>query len=131
MSGIQHFRELSVNQNAMNLSLEIYQLTKGLPVGEKCSLMDQVRRSSRSVCAKISRAWRKMRYAPAFVAKLNDAEAEAVETQVWLKMAHKIGLMDEASFLRLDDKYNHVIRQLVRMINEPRKWCITKERDRS
>jgi four helix bundle protein len=38
--------------------------------------MDQVRRSSRSVCANLAEGWRKRRYEAAFVSKLSDAESE-------------------------------------------------------
>ncbi|MEM6754268.1 MAG: four helix bundle protein, partial [Cyanobacteria bacterium P01_C01_bin.38] len=48
-------------------------------VEETYSLTDQIRRSSRSVCANFAEAWRKRRYEAAFVAKLNDCEAEAAE----------------------------------------------------
>ncbi len=45
---------------------------------------DKVRRSSWSVSAVISEAFRKRRYPKSFVSKLSDAEGEAAETQVWL-----------------------------------------------
>ena len=38
-------------------------------------LTDQMRRSSRSVCANVAEAWRKRIYEAAFVSKINDAEA--------------------------------------------------------
>jgi hypothetical protein len=44
---------------------------------------------SRSVCANLAEAWRKRRYQAAFVAKLDDAEAEAAETQTWIQFAVK------------------------------------------
>ncbi len=43
----------------------------------KTALLHQIRRSSRSVCANLAEAWRKRRYEAAFLAKLNDSEAEA------------------------------------------------------
>jgi len=46
-----------------------------------------MRRSSRSVSANISEAFRKRRYEKAFVAKLSDSEAKAAETQVWLEFS--------------------------------------------
>ncbi len=79
---IKSYRDLRVYQNAMEAAMEIFELTKGFPLEEKYSMVDQVRRSSRSVCTNISEAWRKRRYRAAFVAKLSDAESEACETQV-------------------------------------------------
>ena len=58
---------------------------------ETYSLTDQIRRSSRSVCANLAEAWRKRRYEGAFFSKLNDAEAEAAETEVWIEFAVNAG----------------------------------------
>lgn len=57
--------------------MEIFQINKNFPPEEKYSLADQIRRSSRSICANIAEAWRKRRFKAAFVAKLSEAEAEA------------------------------------------------------
>jgi four helix bundle protein len=57
------------------------ELTKSFPKEETFSLTDQIRRSSRSVCANIAEAWCKRRYLAAFISKINDAESEAAETQ--------------------------------------------------
>jgi len=50
------FRELIAYQKAFELSMEIFQLSKSFPSEEKYSLTDQIRRSSRSVCANIAEA---------------------------------------------------------------------------
>jgi four helix bundle protein len=74
--------ELIVYQKAFDAAMQIFELSKTFPKEETYSLTDQVRRSSRSVCANIAEAWRKRRYEKAFVSKLSDAESEAAETQV-------------------------------------------------
>jgi four helix bundle protein len=119
---IKHFRELDVYQNALNAAMEIFEISKRFPDEERFSLTDQVRRASRSVCANISEAWRKRRYAAAFVSKLNDAEGEAAETQVHIEIASLCGYLDGASFQRLDDIYDKIIGQLVNMAEHPEKW---------
>jgi four helix bundle protein len=124
MSLIKTFRELEVDRGSMELLMEIDRLTKTFPSEEKFSLTDQVRRSSRSVCANIAEAWRKRRYPAAFVSKLNDAEAEAAETQVWLEVAWRSGYLREADFKRLDEAYEKVLGQLVRIIDQPHQWVI-------
>ncbi len=75
-------KDLQVYRNAVNAAMEIFELTRKFPPEEKFSMIDQVRRSSRSVCANIAEAWRKRRYKAAFISKLNDAESEACEPQV-------------------------------------------------
>ncbi len=119
---IKHFRELDVYQNALKAAMEIFEISKRFPNEERFSLADQVRRSSRSVCANISEAWRKRRYAAAFVSKLNDAEGEAAETQVHIEIASLCGYLDGAGFQRLDDIYDKIIGQLVNMAEHPEKW---------
>jgi len=86
---INSYKELRVFENAMSAAMKIFELTKSFPPEEKYSMVDQMRRSSRSVCSNIGEAWRKRRYKAAFIAKLNDAESEACETQVWVEFARR------------------------------------------
>ncbi len=67
MNAVKHFRDLDVYQGAMSLVMRIFELTKHFPIEERYTLTDQVRRSSRSVCANLAEAWRKRRYQAAFV----------------------------------------------------------------
>ena len=72
--------EMEIYRLAFEAAMEIFELSKKFPVEERYALTDQVRRSSRSVCANLAEAWRKRRYRAAFIAKLSDSEAEAAET---------------------------------------------------
>lgn len=108
----------------MSAAMDIFMLTKKYPVDERFSMTDQIRRSSRSVCANIGEGWRKRRYPAAFVAKLSDAEAEAGETQVWLEMSLRCEYLMEPQFKRLDDIYDKIMGQLVKMMSEPEKWTV-------
>ncbi|RKY57268.1 MAG: four helix bundle protein, partial [Candidatus Latescibacterota bacterium] len=63
---IQGHQELDVYKMAFEAAMRIFELTKGFPKEERYSLVDQIRRSSRSVCANIAEAWRKRRYEGAF-----------------------------------------------------------------
>jgi len=56
------------------------------------------------------------------VAKLSDAEAEASETLVWLEFATRCGHVSAAK--ALEDAYDHIITQLVRMMSAPQDWTI-------
>ena len=100
MTTIRHFRELEVYLLARAGALRIFETSKSFPIEERYSLTDQIRRSSRSVCANIAEAWRKRRYPNAFISKLSDAEAEAAETQVWLEFALRCGYIDQTLFDR-------------------------------
>ena len=121
---IQSYRELRVYQAAMDAAMEIFQLSKSFPPEEKYSLTDQMRRSSRSVCANIGEAWRKRRYKAALIAKISDAETEACETQIWLELALRCNYLGEEKVNDLTERYDHILSQLVIMINDADKWIV-------
>jgi len=78
---VRHFRDLDAYHNAVTTGLRVYEVTKRFPVEERYVLTDQIRRSSRSVCANIAEARRKRRYEAAFIANVSNAEGEAAETR--------------------------------------------------
>jgi four helix bundle protein len=123
MKIIKTHKDLQVYRLAFQAAVEIYQVSRFFPSEEKYSLTDQIRRSSRSVCANIAEAFRKKRYPKSFIAKLSDAEAEAAETQVWLDFSLEFNYIDKEKHAMLYDKYDHILSQLVIMINSPEKWC--------
>jgi len=87
-------------------------------------LTDQIRRSSRSVCANIAVAFRKRIYPKAFVSKLSDSEGEAAETQNWLDFVLSCGYISEEHHRTLDSEYENCIGMLVSMQKHPEKWSI-------
>lgn len=62
--------------------MRIFELSKSFPKEETYSLTDQIRRSSRSVCANIAEAWRKRRYEPHLL--LNSATRKAKQQKLKL-----------------------------------------------
>lgn len=121
---IKTYKDLDVFQRAMTSAMEIFEMTKRFPREEQYSLTDQIRRSSRSVCSNIGEAWRKRRYRAAFISKLSDVETEACETQVWIEFAFRLGYITKEEALHFDNEYNHLIAQIVRMIDQANKWLI-------
>jgi len=108
----------------MDAAMRIFELTKTFPIEEKYSMVDQMRRCSRSVCTNIAEAWRKRRYSAHFISKLSDSEGEAEETRVWLEFAWRCGYISAAVRDELDDTYDKIPGQLVRMIDHPDQWII-------
>ena len=123
---IENHTDLLVYQKAFEAAMQIFELSKSFPQEEKYSLTDQIRRSSRSVCANLAEAWRKRRYEAMFISKLADAEGEAAETQVWLEFAVKCKYLKREEAAALYAVYREVIRTLVGMINHPETWVIRK-----
>ena len=122
MAKIATHKDLRVYQASFQAAMAIYQLSKSFPPEEKFSLTDQVRRSSRSVCANLAEAFRKRCYPKNFVSKLSDCEAEAAETHVWLDFALACDYVTIEEYEKLYKEYDMILGMLVRMIVEPEKW---------
>lgn len=116
------FRELLTYKMGFQLSMEIFQLSKSFPIEEKYSLTDQIRRSSRSVCANIAEAYRKRRYVAHFISKLTDSDGENSETNVWLEFAYECNYINKEVFLDLSGKTQEVGKLINFMINNPEKF---------
>jgi four helix bundle protein len=125
-SKVVRHTDLEVYQRAFAAAMEVFRLSKTFPAEEKYSLTDQGRRSSRSVAANISEAWRKRRYPASFVSKLNDAEGEAAETQTWLQFAVECGYANAEVSRTIYAEYDSIIAMLVNMQNHPEDWSLTK-----
>lgn len=123
---IRSHKELEVYQLGFAASMRIFELSKAFPVEERYSLTDQIRRSSRSVCANVAEAWRKRRYEGAFLLKLSDAEAEAGETQTWLEFAVECGYLTPETARELYREYNRILGKLVSIIAKPEPWLLPK-----
>jgi len=120
---INHFRDLEVYRRAFDAAMRIFQITKAFPAEEKYSLVDQIRRASRSVCANISEAWRKRRYIAVFKNKMTDSMQEASETQCWLEFSKACLYIDQETFDKLDDEYEQIIAMLNSVERNANKFC--------
>ena len=121
---IKSHQDLEVYQLSFELAQKIFFESKSFPIEERYSLTDQIRRSSRSICANLAEAWRKRRYEASFISKLSDAEAEAAETQVWLEFSVQCGYLQTESGKKFSEYYDQVLGKLVRMINNPQNWLL-------
>ena len=116
------FRNLFAYQKAFTLAMEIFEISRGFPSEEKYALTDQIRRSSRSVCANLAEAYRKRIYPNHFISKLTDSDAENSETQVWLEFAQKCGYLSEDLFMSLETRNMEVGKLLQYMMKNPEKF---------
>jgi four helix bundle protein len=120
-------RDLEVYQKAFDAAMLIFELSKSFPKEECYSLTDQIRRSSRSVCANMAEAWRKRRYQKLFISKLCEVEGEAAETQVWLEFAVKCGCTERDIAANLYQTYHAILATLVGMITHPASWTLPQK----
>ncbi|MGO4708171.1 four helix bundle protein [Chryseobacterium sp. 2TAF14] len=129
MTYIKFHKDLIVYQKAFSAAMEIFHISKLFPAEEKYSLTDQIRRSSRSVNANITEAWRKRRYEKSFINKLNDADGEAAETQNWLDFAFACKYIDEKTHLDLYKKYDEILGIIVSMTVNSKKWTFSETKN--
>ncbi len=122
MSETIGFKNLRVYIKAYENALVIFQLTKKFPQEEKYLLVNQLRRSSRSVCANIAEAYRKRRYTKHFISKLSDADGETSETLIWLDFARDQGYMNISEYEILYKNYISIGKMLGGMIKQPEKF---------
>ena len=113
------FQGLKVYPLAYKLAMENFHLSKGFPKEETYSLTDQIRRSSRSICANIAEGYRKRKYPKHFSSKMTDADAECSETMVWLSFSKDCGYITEKVCMNLFTQYEEVGKMLGGMADHP------------
>ena len=122
MSKSKGHRDLIVYQKAFAVAMKIFQITKKFPKEETYSMVDQMRRSSRSVCSCIAEAYRKRKYQGYFVNKISDADGENSETIVWLEFASACNYITPEEQQTLERNAEEVGRMLNSMIENPEKF---------
>jgi four helix bundle protein len=123
---INSAKDLEVYKKAYSLAMSIYQLTIKFPPEERYALVDQIRRSSRSVSMNLREAWAKRRYEAHFVSKLTDCDGENAETETSLDFALDCGYITSAQHEDLVALNHQVGRMLGKMISNPSPFLMTK-----
>jgi four helix bundle protein len=113
---------LKVYKLAYRLAMDVFNASKAFPKDERYALTDQIRRSSRSVCANIAEGYRKRQYPGMFASKLADADAEATETQVWLDFSKDCSYLTSEQHAALIGLYEEVGRMLGSMMAHPERF---------
>jgi len=114
---------LHVYRKAFSLAMEVYEISKKFPKEEKYSLIDQMRRSSRSVCANLREAWAKRRYVAHFISKLTDCDGENAETETWLDFAFECHYVQEEKYQKLISRNHFIGQKLGVMISKADQFC--------
>ena len=121
------YKQLLAFKKGFELAMLIFNISKTFPKEEKYSLTDQVRRSSRSVCACIAESYRKRIFPAHFKSKLSDADMENSETNVWLDFAHACKYISDETHLDLIQKSEEVGKLINYMILNPSKFGVSRK----
>lgn len=116
------YKDLLAYKKAYSLVLKIHGISKKFPPEEKFSLTDQIRRSSRSVCANIAESYKRRRYKDYFISKLNDSETENTETEVWLNFSKDFKYITIEEFEEMVKENTEVDKLIYNMIANPEKF---------
>ncbi len=119
------FQDLDVYKLAFQLSSEIFNETNNWPKAEIYALTDQIRRSSRSVCANLAEGYRHKNQTNYFVNKLRTCDGECSETLTWLDIAKECKYINNELYASLRHKYLRVGSMLGKMIENPQKFIRT------
>lgn len=117
MSG--SFQNFTVYKMADQLAMDIFKVSKSFPKEEVYSLSDQIRRSSRSVCANIAEGYRKRMYPKHFYVKISTADGECSETLVWIDFAHDCGYIPKNKYHSWSQSCSEIGKMLGNMAKYP------------
>ena len=119
---IRTFRDLKFYQTAFSLAMEVFELIKQYPKEETYSLVDQLRRSSRSIVSNIREGYAKRRYENVFIRHLNDALGSSEETRTWLEFSQACSYISEEQYRKLEQSYNEVSAMLYKLMENWKKF---------
>ena len=117
MGVIRTFRDLEVYVLAHDLAMQLFRLTKDFPKEEIYSLIDQIRRSSRSVAVNIAEGWGKRRHENIFKRHLIDAIGSLEETKSWLLFSRDCRYLGTESYDSLLKKYEGLGAKLSKLLD--------------
>jgi four helix bundle protein len=112
---MQDFKDLTVWQRAHELTLAVYQATRGFPREEVYALTSQIRRSASSVAANIAEACGRDGSAE-FGRFLKVAMGSASETEYHLILSRDLGYVEREAWERLNGTTIEVKRMLAALI---------------
>jgi four helix bundle protein len=123
---IESAKELNVYKASYDLSMRIFEVTKAFPAEERYALINQIRRSSRSVCLNLREAWAKRRYEAHFLSKLSDCDGENSETDSSLDFAKDCGYISPKEHQKLTSACSEIGRMLGQMIKKSDSFLLSE-----
>ena len=110
---IERVEDLEVYRRAYRVSLEVHRASLELPRIEQFALADQLRRSSKSICANLVEGFAKQsRSAAEYRRSLTVAIGSSDETQLWLRYCVDLGYVEEVAGRRWIADYVEISKML-------------------
>lgn len=108
---MKNYKELEVWQKALDLTTEVYTLTRHFPDEEKFGLTAQIRRAAISVAANIAEGWGRGT-TKEYIQFLLISRGSLMEVETHAIIARRLGYLSEAQILELEASVNEAGRML-------------------
>ena len=115
-SFVRHARDLMVYKRAYMVSLEVHKATLAFPKIEQYALADQMRRSSKAICANLAEGFAKQTHSkPEFARFLSMALGSCSEMETWISYAFDLGYLSKDQLNQWLDDYAAVHGMLLKL----------------
>ena len=109
----RRFEDLDVFQRAYKVSLELHRVSLQMPRTEQYALADQVRRASKSICAKLAEGFGRQAQSKAeFQRFIRMSIGSADEMRVWLRYCFDLGYISNEQWQTWRDEYEQIAKML-------------------
>src|SRR5476649_1487867 len=89
------FRDTRAWQNAMDAALAVREASQNFAADQASTLTDPLRLTSVAIATTIADAWRHRTRPSEFVARLSTADGLCLQTQTWIEMAVRAGVLSK------------------------------------
>lgn len=107
-----NFKNLKVWQKAVDLAVNVYELTKIFPAEEKFGITSQMRRSSVSIPSNIAEGTAR-NSSKAFSNCLDISLGESFELETQAIIANRVGILGEKQFAQLSDEVSEAQKMII------------------
>ena len=115
-SFVRHARDLMVYKRAYMVSLEVHKATLAFPKIEQYALADQMRRSSKAICANLAEGFAKQTHSKTEFARfLSMALGSCSEMETWISYAFDLGYLSKEQLNQWLDDYAAVHGMLIKL----------------
>ena len=112
---MKSYKELTVWQKSVDLSVIIYKITESFPKSELYGLTSQIRRNAVSIPSNIAEGQRRGHKAE-YIQFLRISFGSGAELETQLLIAFKVGLLSQRDFNMLSEKLDEIMRMLNKLI---------------
>ncbi|MEO5758073.1 MAG: four helix bundle protein [Mesorhizobium sp.] len=113
---VRRARDLEVYKRAYTVSLEVHKATLVFPKMEQYALADQLRRSTKGICANLAEGFAKQTHSkPEFARFISIAMGSCSEAETWISYAFDLGYIAQAQLDEWQKSYSLIYGMLVNL----------------